>query len=496
MESHKGNISVCKIVCISGQFKPIDLRLKNDSKIIETWTFGRGTKINYQLNVSNRISNMHFKIIFNKKDLLFYIIDTSTNGTFLNNVKLVKNLNYILKNRDEISIGNGVSNDTIRLLVLTKKIYISESMKHSEKTVNKNESNVHKDFIISEDIIGQGAFANVKKAIERSTGESFAVKIISRKKDIFNTSDKFLTQIYRELTILKKLNHQNVISLKSFYEERDFFYFIIELVPNGDLMKYVMDHGSVSEDDSRQITEQVLNGISYFHSLGISHRDLKPENILIVSFNPIMIKISDFGLAKITDNFTFMKSFCGTLAYIAPEIIENNCLNSSNKSLKKYSCLIDIWSLGCSIYVILTKMIPFGDTNQKRMIQRIKSGSYHHYPLDECRLSNSGKDFLKSCFEINPQFRISAEKALKHDWIKNIKTTDQLTKKTLNFLDKFKFENSKFKSRVKFNFKSRKVILKKFHFKTDKFNLFVNKKKKNNFPLLNVRLIIDLKKQN
>ena len=95
----------------------------------------------------------------------------------------------------------------------------------------------------------------------------------------------------------------------------------MELISGGTLEEYRDKHGKMAENLVQTVTRQVLRGIEYFHSKGICHRDLKPDNILIVSEVPMRVKISDFGLAKtVANQDTFMKTFCGTMLYLAPEV--------------------------------------------------------------------------------------------------------------------------------------------------------------------------------
>ena len=95
----------------------------------------------------------------------------------------------------------------------------------------------------------------------------------------------------------------------------------MEYIPGGDLNEYLQKHGRMEESLVKDVTRQVLLGIKYMHERGICHRDLKPDNILVVTEDPMIVKISDFGLAKmVRDEATFMKTFCGTMLYLAPEV--------------------------------------------------------------------------------------------------------------------------------------------------------------------------------
>ncbi|RCK67147.1 Serine/threonine-protein kinase RAD53 [Candida viswanathii] len=384
-----------------------------------------------QLTSSSRISNKHFQIWFVLGDQSLWIKDTSTNGTHMNNQRLVKGSNYLLTQGDEIAVGVGVESDIVRfVLVFSDKF---NPAKIPDNTGTASDDGIFKDFIIKHETIGQGAFATVKKAVERKTGDSYAVKIINRRKAL-NTGGNAMAGVDRELQILRKLHHPNIVELKAFYEDMDNYYIVMELVPGGDLMDFVAANGAIGEDATQVITKQILEGIAYVHKMGISHRDLKPDNILIMQDDPILVKITDFGLAKFSDNLTVMKTFCGTLAYVAPEVITGK-FGSSQMELQQredYSSLVDMWSLGCLVYVLLTSHLPFNGKNQQQMFAKIKRGEFHEAPLNSYDISEEGRDFLESCLQVNPKLRLTAEEALNHKWLQDAYTEEDSPPKSLS----------------------------------------------------------------
>ncbi|CAH2354744.1 serine/threonine-protein kinase Rad53p [[Candida] railenensis] len=417
---------ICRLICTTGQYNYFDLSVEDlspDSKS-RVWTFGRNQDCDFLLTSCTRLSNRHFKLWFNQENKTVWIQDTSTNGTNLNGHRLVKGSNYILNQGDEIAVGVGVPKDVVKFVVLFADQY-NPSKSSQSQSAYKDEQGILKDFIIKNEVIGQGAFATVKKVIERSSGKSYAVKIINRRKAL-NTSSA-VGGVDRELSILRKLNHPNIVYLKSFYEDMDNYYLVMEFVPGGDLMDFVAANGAIGEDACQVITKQILDGIAYVHKMGISHRDLKPDNILIMQDDPILVKITDFGLAKISDNATFMKTFCGTLAYLAPEVIsgkyehqQHHVDPKTNARSSNYSCLVDIWSLGCLVYVLLTSHLPFNGKTQEQMFQKIQSGEYHESPLNSYKISKNARDFLNCCLQVNPRLRFSASEALKHVWLAGV----------------------------------------------------------------------------
>lgn len=433
---------VCRIICTSGQIPIRDLRadveeiVREKASIKKVWTFGRNPACDYHLGNITRLSNKHFKILLGEDGNLL-LRDNSTNGTWLNGQKVERDRNQILSQGDEITVGVGVPEDTLTLVV-----FINEKFKQSLEQVkmsglrstldrtggksklqssagaNSSRTGVFMDFSIKDEVVGQGAFATVKKAVERSTGKTFAAKIISKRKVMGN-----MDGVTRELEVLRKLDHPRIVRLKGFYEDDEFYYLLMEFVSGGDLMDFVAAHGSVGEDAGREITRQVLEGVKYIHSKGISHRDLKPDNILIEQDDPVLVKITDFGLAKVQGNGTFMKTFCGTLAYVAPEVIAGKSGAEENEKRNEYSSLVDMWSMGCLVYVILTGHLPFSGSAQEQLYKQIKNGSYHEGPLRDFRISEEAKDFIDSLLQVDPNARPTAEKALQHPWIKMSQTS-------------------------------------------------------------------------
>lgn len=484
---------VFRVICTSGQIPIHDMELdpmevsNMKLSIKKEWIFGRNVESDYHLGNINRLSNKHFKILLGEDGNLL-LKDVSTNGTWLNGIKLEKNTNQLLSQGDEITVGVGVAADTVSLVIFINDKFkqrleqikfnantnhmngnnntnqtnlninnntnaINGSNNNNTNLRSKNNSNKHKydnlpniynDYFIQDEVVGQGAFATVKKAVERSTGKTYAVKIINKRKVMGN-----LDGVTRELEVLQKLDHSRIVRLQGFYEDVENYYMLMEFVSGGDLMDFVAAHGAVGEDAGREISRQILEAVKYIHSMGISHRDLKPDNILIEQDDPVLVKITDFGLAKVQGNGTFMKTFCGTLAYVAPEIIdgrftENTKPNNKTKDRDKiknkndrdngnnsdneqsddepneYSSLVDMWSMGCLVYVILTGHLPFSGSTPQELYKQIGRGSYHEGPLRDCRISDEARDFIDSLLQVDPSKRSSAEKALNHPWLKMV----------------------------------------------------------------------------
>lgn len=184
--------------------------------------------------------------------------------------------------------------------------FIDLSYKHNFESAVFGEE-ITRSYLILEEI-GCGNSSVVRKAMNKHTGELCAIKII--KKHIFATHMKTKDQIMREVRVLKNVSHPNIIKYEKILNCDDYLYIVLELATGGDLFDRI---GKISEKEAVNIFKQILEAVEYLHSLGIAHRDLKPENILLSADNKV--KITDFGLSKITDSNN-MVTLCGTPSYL------------------------------------------------------------------------------------------------------------------------------------------------------------------------------------
>ncbi|KIJ32866.1 hypothetical protein M422DRAFT_265204 [Sphaerobolus stellatus SS14] len=132
----------------------------------------------------------------------------------------------------------------------------------------------------------------------------------------------------REVDILKSLNqflesaksHINVVQFHEMYEEGFKICIVLEYMPGGDFGTFLSQKAPLDEHKARKIVQHICSGVAFLHEHGIIHRDLKPENILLTEGDPATLKIGDFGLARIMNTETIIKSHCGTPNYLAPEV--------------------------------------------------------------------------------------------------------------------------------------------------------------------------------
>jgi len=167
----------------------------------------------------------------------------------------------------------------------------------------------------------------------------------------------------------------------------------------------------LGEVDSKHVTFQICDALAYIHSKGVTHRDLKPENILLTRQNPPIVKVADFGLAKVVDSLTMLRTMCGTPSYLAPEVVKQN-------NAEGYDNLVDSWSVGVIVFSMLTNAGPFiEDENQRDIRARILDRKIDWNTLFNRNLSEEAYTFIRGLLREDPLQRLSLTNALDHPWL-------------------------------------------------------------------------------
>ena len=255
-------------------------------------------------------------------------------------------------------------------------------------------------------LIGEGNLAQIFRVRNQITDSIEAMKVI-KKAELEIENER---EIINEISILRKMDHPNILKIFDFYSTEDSYAMILELCSGGELYKEIIQKGPFNEGYTSYVMYQIFSAINYCHKMHIIHRDLNPENILIIDRNELgypRIKICDFGLSKIFEKGLKQKKVVGSLFYIAPEVLKKN-----------YNEKCDIWSCGVIMYILLSQKLPFNseEENEDELLNKILIGKFdlESPPFD--KISKSGKDLITKLLNSDPQKRISAEEALNHQW--------------------------------------------------------------------------------
>ena len=253
--------------------------------------------------------------------------------------------------------------------------------------------------------IGKGKFGRVKLATHKKTGKKVAVKILKKKK--MDLEDFELYK--REVEILKICQHPNIIRLLDVFENSEYIYIVMEHLSGGPLLQYFKDNKyKLKEARVRDIIHQISTALFYLKSFGIAHRDMKPDNIMMASKDDTSeIKLIDFGLSKIIGPKERSKDPFGTIPYAAPEIILR----------KPYSHSVDIWSLGVTMFFLLTGFHPFDSHDQQELLKKIVRQEPDWDAEEWKDASDDAKSLCKKLLEKDKEKRIEIEQVLENEWI-------------------------------------------------------------------------------
>ena len=291
--------------------------------------------------------------------------------------------------------------------------------------------------------LGEGAFSVVYQAINLTTNEKVAIKVIKK----YQLDEKQRNSVLKEVNIMKQLNHPNIVKLIEFIENDNYYYIVQEVVSGGEIFNEIVKYTYFSEDLSRHVIIQVAEALLYMHEyVGIVHRDLKPENIF---FKPIkffkddpknrfnklrksdnpntkldegkfimnyggggigLIKVGDFGLSKqilLNDENNSLKTPCGTIGYTAPEIVRD----------MKYSKEVDMWALGCVLYILLCGFPPFFNDSIDELTRSVARGEFKFLSPWWDEISPGAKNCVSKLLTVNPLQRYTVKQFLQDPWI-------------------------------------------------------------------------------
>lgn len=247
-------------------------------------------------------------------------------------------------------------------------------------------------------------------------------------------------KVDNEMKIMKDLKHPNIVQYIDHHEHDRWIYIIMEYVPGGELSTYLSIHGKIPEDMVKTLARQLLHALQYLHKRRITHRDIKPDNILIASLEPLRVKLSDFGLSKVAQEETFLKTFCGTLLYCAPEVYpeyenyrrgeirKRRRLGDPPPKTSPYDQSVDMWSFGAVLFHILSGTPPYtgrGDDRGSQMLRNIMTTEPDYDVLRREGVSEAGVDFVRRLLNRDPHSRPKESECFQHPWIRDVPDVDE-----------------------------------------------------------------------
>ena len=259
------------------------------------------------------------------------------------------------------------------------------------------DKNRPKKYIILKSL-GKGSFGRVKEALHVLSGEKIAIKILEKARI---KKDDDLKRIRREMNILSKVNHPNIVQLYETIETYKYFFFVMEYAKVGELSDYIEKKDKLSEKESCKLFQQLISSVEYLHKLGCAHRDIKPSNILLDE--SVDLKLIDFGLGNLYSNGEKLNTACGSPCYAAPEIISGQDYDPIQ---------VDIWSSGITLYCMTVGCLPFDEETKTELYQKILSCSYSlpKWMSGECA------DLIKRILVRDPKQRLDMAAIKRHPW--------------------------------------------------------------------------------
>ncbi|XP_048199777.1 serine/threonine-protein kinase SIK2 isoform X2 [Perognathus longimembris pacificus] len=249
-----------------------------------------------------------------------------------------------------------------------------------------------------EGTLGKGNFAVVKLGRHRITKTEVAIKIIDKSQlDAVN-----LEKIYREVQIMKMLDHPHIIKLYQVMETKSMLYLVTEYAKNGEIFDYLANHGRLNETEARRKFWQILSAVDYCHGRKIVHRDLKAENLLLD--NNMNIKIADFGFGNFFKSGELLATWCGSPPYAAPEVFEGQQYEGPQ---------LDIWSMGVVLYVLVCGALPFDGPTLPILRQRVLEGRFRipYFMSEDC------EHLIRRMLVLDPSKRLTIAQIKEHKWM-------------------------------------------------------------------------------
>ncbi|XP_028394028.1 myosin light chain kinase family member 4-like [Dendronephthya gigantea] len=275
--------------------------------------------------------------------------------------------------------------------------------------------------------IGRGAFGTVKKCEKKKDKTVFAIKVILYK------DPKLLKDIEREVSMMRRLEHEHLVTLYESYESAGSFALVMDYIAGGELFERIVEKEYLEEQEAVEYLRQLIQGLQHMHSRNIVHLDIKPENILCVDNVSNRIKLIDFGLARELKPGEITRCALGTPDFIAPEALSFNEIKPET----------DMWSTGVLTYVLLSGLMPFGGENDHETLCNISNVDWEFDEDSFEEISSNARDFIEKLLTLNPDDRLSSTDAIQHPWMRESERGGKInTKRHRTFLARRRWKKS------------------------------------------------------
>ena len=306
------------------------------------------------------------------------------------------------------SISTSTSQRTVKSIKHKPSLKSTASEIKITNLITKNDTPMVNNYkILSK--LGKGSFGSVYKVQNIFTEKIYAMKVIQKYFVTYQDGDQ---SFLKEIEILMKVEHPNIIKIYEYYVDEINYYLIIEYVSGGELFDFISRDTSFSEHKIKKIMKQLFQALSYLHSNNIVHRDIKCENILIEcsddNSDDFNIKLIDFGTCNYISKNEHLTVKVGSPYYIAPEVLERN-----------YNNKCDIWSAGVLLYILLIGFPPFNGKTQNDIFNSIQRGTINTKLPEWNKLSSLTKEFLLQLLCNDSTLRLSAQECLQHPWLQD-----------------------------------------------------------------------------
>ncbi|KAJ7492798.1 kinase-like protein [Mycena latifolia] len=359
--------------------------------------------------------------------------DSSRNGILLNRHRINKTV-VILMHGDSLEIPDSLTFTCHHIWKdRLEKVELFDPVPPQHPTQSPMTMNIGK-YLVTNQKLGSGSFATVHLAFDTSqtTCRQVACKTIRTKKEC----DK--RQIFKEISILNRLEHPNINRIYDTEQNEQFMFIFLQLCTGGDLFTYITAYAEkesrLCEAEAKFLMYQILIGLLYLHSKMISHRDLKPENILLHVPGPYpRIVIADFGLAR-PRAYQETLNVCGTVSYLPPEGI----LALDQEHLKYVGMPSDCWSAGVILYIMLSGTHPFDDAStfdsssdwlshiQASHTSQISQNYHRNEARLKARIIDGDIDFHPCLWDKLPDAKALVSSLLVHNYLHRATVDDAL----------------------------------------------------------------------